>query len=403
MTRARRSASRTQDRGSARRGRRGGQGLGGEFGEAALRENGRALGDALAGEVHPADELAVADLDVAREVEGLVRELAGGVVLAADGPLAGVGVDVLDAAAVLGGERLHAAVRVVAPGSRSERAVAGDGGELAGGVVVEGLVVQARGGVGPGAVVGERVTGVPQQVAVVAVMPGLRDAGGGVADQAVEVVVDEGLRQGQALGGEDVGGLGELAGGVVAVGQREQAARGDRDVLTEDAAVVVELAGQLDAGGQREGVPAGERVVLDVGDESGQRALEAAGRVVVVEGAAVRVDVAEDAVLGVVDLAGREGDGAAGGVECAGGGDDAAAGVVREVDAARVVVHVHELAAGERFVAVVAVPDLADLLARGAVAALVEQPAERVEGPDDARAGRGDALGDAAGPVEVLA
>ena len=114
------------------------------------------------------------------------------------------------------------------------------------------------------------------------------------------------------------------------------------------------------------------------------------------ERAAVREDVAQDAVLGVVDLPGRERDGAVRGAERARGRDDAAAGVVREVDGAGVVVDAGELAAGKRALAVVVVADLADLRARGAVGALMQETAERVEGPGDARAGRVDALGDAA-------
>jgi hypothetical protein len=121
------------------------------------------------------------------------------------------------------------------------------------------------------------------------------------------------------------------------------------------------------------------------------------------EGAAVREDVAQDAVLGVVDLSGGERDRA---VRCgkrARGRDDAAASVVGEVDAAGVIVHAGELAAGEGTLAVVMMADLADLRALGAVAALVQHAAEWIKGPGDARAGGGDSLGDAARPVEALA
>jgi hypothetical protein len=100
-------------------------------------------------------------------------------------------------------------------------------------------------------------------------------------------------------------------------------------------------------------------------DEVLERPLEAAGRVVVLEGAAVREDVAQDAVLGVVDLASGERERAARGGERPRGCDDAATGVVGELDAAGVVVDARELAAGERAAAVVVVADLADLRARG--------------------------------------
>jgi hypothetical protein len=102
-------------------------------------------------------------------------------------------VDVLDAAAVRRGERLHAAVGIEAPGARGQRAVAGDLGELAGGVVLERLAVEGDGGVRALVVVAEGAARVREQVAVVAVAPGLRLARGGVADQTAQVVVDESL------------------------------------------------------------------------------------------------------------------------------------------------------------------------------------------------------------------
>jgi hypothetical protein len=144
------------------------------------------------------------------------------------------------------------------------------------------------------------------------------------------------------------------------VGEAKQRARAGGHVLAEHAARVVEVAAQRDAGRERDGPPAGERVVVGAGHEPLERALEAAGRVVVIEGAAVRVDVADDAVLGVVDLARRQRDGAVRGGEGPRGRLDAAAGVVGERDAARVIVDARELAARVAL-AVVGVLDLADL------------------------------------------
>jgi hypothetical protein len=105
-------AAQEQEQQEAGEHRRGGERL------VAAGDVGGGLGDALAGPEDPADELAVADLGGGGEVEGLVRELAGGVVLAADGLLARVVVDVLGAAAVFGGEGSEAAVRVELPGAR---------------------------------------------------------------------------------------------------------------------------------------------------------------------------------------------------------------------------------------------------------------------------------------------
>jgi hypothetical protein len=151
-------------------------------------------------------------------------------------------VHVLDAAAIRRRERLHAAVRVEAPSARGDRAVPGDVGELAGGVVAEGLGIEADGGVWAGLVVAEDSAGVLEQVAVVAVAPGLGLARGGVADEAAQVVVDESLGEREVFGGEVVAGLGELAGGVVAVREVEERARAGGDALAVDAAAVVEVA-----------------------------------------------------------------------------------------------------------------------------------------------------------------
>jgi len=101
-------------------------------------------------------------------------------------------VDVLDAAAVRRGERLHAAVRVEAPGARGQWAVARDFGELACRVILERLVIEGDGGMRMIVVVAEGAARVREQVG-------------------------EGLREREALHGEVVVGLGELAGGVVAV------------------------------------------------------------------------------------------------------------------------------------------------------------------------------------------
>jgi hypothetical protein len=102
---------------------------------------------------------------------------------------------VLDAATVRRGERPDAAVRVEAPRARGERAFTRDVGELAGGVVPERLVAERDRGVRPVLVVAEGAAAVGEQVAVVAVAPGLRLAVRGVADEAAEVVVDERLRE----------------------------------------------------------------------------------------------------------------------------------------------------------------------------------------------------------------
>ena len=119
---------------------------------------------------------------------------------------------------------------------------------------------------------------------------------------------------------------------------------------------MIEVAAQCHTGGQLQLAPAGERVVPGALDEVPQRALDAAERIVVFEGAAVREDVAQDAVLGVVDLASGERDRAVRGGEGPRGCDDATAGVVGELDAAGVVVDACELAAGERAAAVVVMP-----------------------------------------------
>ena len=130
--------------------------------------------------------------------------------------------DVLDATAICGGERLHAAVRIEAPGPRGQGTLSGDLGELARGVVLERLDIEGDGGVRASVAVGERSAGVREQVAVVAVAPGLRGALDRVADQAAKVVVDERLGEIEALGGEVVARLGELAGGVVTVCEVEE-------------------------------------------------------------------------------------------------------------------------------------------------------------------------------------
>ena len=191
------------------------------------------LGDALAGPEHPAHELAVADLGGGGEVEGLVRELAGGVVLAADGFLAGVIVDVLGAAAVFGGEGLEAAVRVEFPGACGDGALAGDTLELAGVVVSELLAAGLGDGVGLRASVSQRSAREGEQVLVVRVGEGLLAVGAGGVREAVEVVVREALgeRGGLRRGTGEVAGLGEEAGDVVGVGEVEELRVAAADLL----------------------------------------------------------------------------------------------------------------------------------------------------------------------------
>jgi hypothetical protein len=110
-----------------------------------------------------------------------------------------------------------------------------------------------------------------------------------------------------------------------------------------------------DAAGELVGGPAAARVVGGGREPAGERRLEAAGGVVARQLGAVGEDFAEDAVLGVVLGALREGDGAGVRGELAGHADDAAAEVVVEVDAAGGVLDGGELAAAVRRGGVLAV------------------------------------------------
>ena len=207
-----------QEQQQAREHRRGGQRF------VSSGDVGGGLGDALAGPEDPAYELAVADLGGGREVEGLVRELRGGVVLAADGLLAGVVVDVLGAAAIFGGEGLETAVRVELPGACGDGALAGDAHELAGGVVGELLAAGVCDGVRLRAVIGQRDAREGEQVLVVRVRERLLAIGAGGVREAVEVVVREALgeRGGLRRGASEVAGLGEETGDVVGVGEVQE-------------------------------------------------------------------------------------------------------------------------------------------------------------------------------------
>jgi hypothetical protein len=199
----------------------------------AAGDVGGGLGDPLAGPEDPAYELAVADLGGGREVEGLVGELAVGVVLAADGLLAGVVVDVLGAAAVLGGEGLEASVRVELPGAGGDRALAGDARELARSVVGELLAAGVRDGVGLRAVVGQGGAREGEQVLVVRVGERLLAVGADGAREAVEVVVCEALgeRRGLRRRADEVVGLGEEAGDVVGVREVQERGVAAADLL----------------------------------------------------------------------------------------------------------------------------------------------------------------------------
>ena len=134
-------------------------------------------------------------------------------------------IHVLDAAAVLGDEGGHASAGVEAPRARGQRPFPVDAAQLAGFVVEQPLVVDARRGVGLQPVVAQLV-GPPQQVAVIGVAPRERAVVGLGRDESTEIIVDEALIERGAVRGraDVVDRLREQARSVVVVVTSDESA-----------------------------------------------------------------------------------------------------------------------------------------------------------------------------------
>jgi hypothetical protein len=102
------------------------------------------------------------------------------------------------------------------------------------------------------------------------------------------------------VGPSEVAGLGEEAGDVVGVGEVEELGVAAADLLGVQAAGVSSSRVRVRPEMRAEAGPATARVPGRGGGPAGERRLEAAGGVLALERGAVRVKLAEDAVLGVV-------------------------------------------------------------------------------------------------------